>query len=75
MSMEYLNQNKNVINIYLRQAAYYPPDNLTLFLNVREYWPGFTFNPGLKRMSDYKLIKGGYSKLTTQGDFKDDPQN
>ncbi len=29
-------------------------------------WYGFTFNPSLKRVKDYKLIGGSYSKLSTR---------
>ena len=36
MSMEYLNQHKDVIDIWLRQAAKLPTDNTTLLINPKE---------------------------------------
>jgi len=62
MSIEYLKEHKNVINIHLSDLTN-SYDNETLIIK-KHNWPGFTFNPTLKRMRDYKLIKGGYtSKL------------
>ena len=32
-----------------------------------ENWKGFSWNPGLRRLSDYKKINGGYSSLVIPG--------
>jgi hypothetical protein len=29
-----------------------------------EWYAGFSFNPALKRMRDYKIIPGGYAGVT-----------
>ena len=33
--------------------------------NYKRQWHGFSFNPGLRRMSDYNQIGGGYSSIAT----------
>ncbi|WP_330927247.1 glycosyltransferase family 2 protein [Candidatus Sororendozoicomonas aggregata] len=38
-------------------------------LSSRSKWQGFSFNPGLRRHSDYKAIKGGYTAFL--GDDKE----
>ena len=75
MSMEYLKKHTDVINIWIRHIAKFPADKDTFIADPREEWPGFTFNTSLKRMSDYILLKGGYSRLFENGDFRNGLSN
>lgn len=78
-SIKVLETNKNAYQVWLRSYYYdikrdYPfhtlgdkftAENVTYFrlLSSNEKWQGFSFNPGLRRKSDYLKIKGGYSSF------------
>lgn len=65
-SLEALERHPRCINLWLREpndTNGHPHKNGILINNYNRMWGGFTFNPTLKRMSDYKrLIK--YSSHT-----------
>lgn len=66
-SIEVLEKHPKCINLWLREqndTNGHPHRNGVLNFNYRGQWHGFTFNPTLKRMSDYKKI-GCYSKHTS----------
>lgn len=59
-------KNSDIINHWLRErndTNGHPVKNDCLVLNYKKTWHGFTFNPTLKRMSDYRMI-GNYSKFS-----------
>lgn len=69
-SLEILEHDKNILNVWLislNDTNGHPVENNTydingidykfLSLNYLNVWHGFTFNPGLRRLSDYNLIK------------------
>jgi len=63
-SLEYLNTEPNIINHWLRSpddTNGHPHREGKMKFNYKSMWHGFTFNPTLKRMSDYIP----YSKITT----------
>lgn len=62
-SMAKLESNSKIINVWLREkddTNGHPNYNGLMDLNYRG-WHGFTFNPTLKRLKDYKRI-GSYGK-------------
>jgi hypothetical protein len=65
-SLEKMERDGKLINVWLRErddTNGHPHLHGLLSLNY-EGWSGFTFNPTLKRMKDYKRI-GSYAKLTS----------
>ncbi|MDD7806043.1 MAG: glycosyltransferase [Endozoicomonas sp. (ex Botrylloides leachii)] len=74
-----LNSNSNIYQVWLRSYFHdirrdYPFHTLgedISYHNVRAYrllssnpkWQGFSFNPGLRRLSDYKSLISGYSSF------------
>jgi hypothetical protein len=65
-SFEVLEKHPDCINFWLREpddTNGHPHRNGILKNNYNGQWGGFTFNPTLKRVSDYKRI-GSYSKYT-----------
>lgn len=59
-------QNPDVINHWLRErndTNGHPIKGDALIQGYKNTWHGFTFNPTLKRMSDYRMI-GNYSKFS-----------
>jgi GT2 family glycosyltransferase len=65
-SFEMLNRNSRVINHWLREpndTNGHPHKMGRLSPNYKGQWHGFTFNPTLKRMSDYRKL-GKYSNVT-----------
>jgi hypothetical protein len=65
-SFNVLEKHPDCINFWLREPQDtngHPHRNGILKNNYRGQWGGFTFNPTLKRVSDYKRI-GSYSKYT-----------
>tara|TARA_A100001015_G_scaffold237421_1_gene270014 strand:+ start:4611 stop:6725 length:2115 start_codon:yes stop_codon:yes gene_type:complete len=74
-SMDILNSNENICLVWLRPykngilSQNGHPIDMNIVNNYRivsnnflNQWMGFSFNPGLRRLSDYKLI-GHYSKF------------
>lgn len=67
ISKDILDKYPKVIQVWLRNkddTNGHPHYNGVLIHNYNNKWHGFSFNPGLKRMSDYKLL-GSYGKITT----------
>ena len=78
-SKDILEKNSNVFQVWLRSFYHdinidYPfhslgekyIENSVVYyrlLSSDKKWQGFSFNPGLRRLSDYKVNKGGYSQL------------
>ena len=65
-SFDILEKHPDCINFWLREPQDtngHPHRNGILKNNYNGQWGGFTFNPTLKRVSDYKRI-GSYSKHT-----------
>jgi len=53
-------KNRDIINHWLRErndTNGHPVKNDCLILNHKRTWHGFTFNPTLKRMKDYRILK------------------
>lgn len=69
-SLNILENNKNIHQIWIRSGIpndWLEPKNNNNFRMVKKShygdWTGFSFNPGLRRLSDYKLMfPEGYSK-------------
>lgn len=60
-SVEFLekSENMNIIQLWLRErhdTNGHPVVGNLLSLNYVNEWHGFSFNPGLKRLSDYKIL-------------------
>lgn len=47
----------------LRNRSFDGVDYKIVFPELHHLWHTFTFNPGLKRLSDYKLLSGGYQAI------------
>lgn len=69
-SIKILDFDKKIINVWIRDKSDtngHPYQNAGFFYimsnNYKNKWHGFTWNPGLRRLSDYKLI-GKYSDHT-----------
>ena len=72
-SMAVLEEDPNILQVWLRgvddqtlQVPYYPDlyeiNNKRLVLNrYSGMWGGFSFNPGLNRLSDWKIFPNGYN--------------
>lgn len=73
-SREYLRTNSGVIQLWLRErndTNGHPivPNTDLLSLNYENgAWNGFSFNPGLKRICDYRLI-GSYGSVLNSEEF------
>jgi hypothetical protein len=77
-SIDILENNPNIMQVWLREpndrnrhpatGKILQTPNRTKFQmlahNYRSVWSGFSFNPGLRRLSDYQKV-GPYSNLTT----------
>ncbi len=74
-SMVILDNQPNVLNVWLRDSTDtngHPIDKIDYYCDdvkfnlmskgYMDVWNGFTFNPGLRRLSDYKLI-ASYSNI------------
>ena len=71
-SMKVLEADDNILQVWLRgiddetakhpwNPQIYEVDGLHMvFLNYTGIWNGFSFNPGLKRLSDWKKLPNGY---------------
>lgn len=73
VSMDYLVNNPNIIQLWLRERydtnghPIEPGTNLLALNYENGNWNGFSFNPGLKRLSDYKKI-GSYKTVVENYD-------
>ena len=56
-----MKNNRNVINAFLFPFCPKVDEKTRIMIGCN---PGFTLTPTLKRMSDYKFLKGGYSEFT-----------
>jgi GT2 family glycosyltransferase len=66
-SLEVLEQNPKIIQLWLRERTDtmgHPVEGDFLSLGYMGRWHGFSFNPALKRMSDYLKIGASYEKIT-----------
>ena len=62
--MAYLERNPRVLQIYITWSnPLIGIDPKTRLVDMNWDW-GFTFNPGLRRISQYLLCPGGYSGIT-----------
>ena len=63
-SLEVLEGDKNILLVWLRAhndtnghpVEYFNEEYDLMQMKFQGYWNGFTFNPGLRRLFDYKLI-------------------
>lgn len=67
-SLDILNAHPNIIQYWLRERTDtmgHPLEGDLLALNYIGRWHGFSFNPGLKRMSDYEKVGKSYEAITS----------
>jgi len=76
-SLQILNNNPNIIQVWLRDhndtnghpIEYYSDEYDLICLGYNNIWNGFSFNPSLKRLCDYKLIGSCYQKIGHESDL------
>lgn len=70
-SLEILETHSNISTVVLREHNDTNGQSIvklnefsceTMLDGWRQYWGGFTWNPGLRRLSDYKLINSSYEQ-------------
>jgi hypothetical protein len=67
-SLEVLENHPNIIQYWLRERTDtmgHPVEGDLMSLNYLGVWHGFSFNPGLKRISDYHKIGSSYEAITS----------
>jgi hypothetical protein len=77
-SLEIMESHPEILQVHLREQndlnghpVIYDNEQYGILEHGKTRWHGFSLNPSLKRLSDYKLINGGYAVVGHEVDLSE----